>query len=85
MAGRLVELRVPPKLLGSSDRINVELLPPCRFIPPTMKNAMVSAAQGYRELVADPAAQCARLGKSQMMGVRRLASAQEAWLGGYEL
>src|SRR5208337_2421382 len=50
-----------------------------------MEDSMVGAAEGYRELVADPAAQCARLRKSQMMGVRRPASAHEARLRCYEL
>jgi hypothetical protein len=50
-----------------------------------MKDAMVGAAEWNREFVADPAAQCARLGKSQMMSVRRLASAQETRLRGHEL
>jgi hypothetical protein len=45
---------------------------------------MVGAAKGNRELIADPAAQCARLRKPQMMGVGWLASAYEAWLRGHE-
>ncbi len=46
---------------------------------------MVGPAKGYRELIADPTAQRARLRKSQVMSVRRPASAQQAWLRGHEL
>ena len=45
---------------------------------------MMSAAKGYDELVTDPAAERARLGKSQMVRVRRPASAKQARLRGYE-
>jgi hypothetical protein len=46
---------------------------------------MVGAAKGNGELVADPATQRARLGKSQVVGIRWLAPAHEARLRGYEL
>jgi hypothetical protein len=50
-----------------------------------MKDSMVGPAERNRELVADPAAQRPWLGKSEMMSVRRPASAQETRLRGYEL
>ena len=45
-----------------------------------MQFAMVRAAQRHRVFVADLAAQRARLGKRQMMGVRRLLGANQAGL-----
>jgi hypothetical protein len=45
----------------------------------------VGPAERNHELVADPTAQRPRLGKSQVVGVRRPASTQEAGLRGYEL
>jgi hypothetical protein len=41
---------------------------------------MVGAAKGNGELVADPATQRARLGKSQVVGIRWPAPAHQAWL-----
>jgi hypothetical protein len=76
---------VLPKLLGSGDRINFELFPPCRFVSPAMKDKMVRTAERDRKLVADPAAQRSRLRESQVMSVRWPPSAQQARLRGYEL
>jgi hypothetical protein len=50
-----------------------------------MEGTVMGAAKRNGELVADPAAQRAQLQKSQMMGVRRQASAHKTWLRGYEL
>ena len=50
-----------------------------------MEGTMVGAAKGNGELVADPATQRARLGKSQVVGIRWPAPAHKAWLRGYEL
>ena len=43
---------------------------------------MMSSAQGNGELVADLAADCAALGKSQMVGVRRPSAADQARMFG---
>jgi hypothetical protein len=45
-----------------------------------MHFAMVHAAKWDGELIADFAAQPARLGESQMMRTRRRAATEEAWL-----
>ena len=50
-----------------------------------MQLVMMEAAQGNRELVADPAPERARLRKAQMVRVGRRAAAHDAWLPGYEL
>ncbi len=46
---------------------------------------MVRAAERHRELIADLEAEAAWLRKAQVMGVRRLAAANNAGLRGYEL
>jgi hypothetical protein len=46
---------------------------------------MVGAAERHRELVADPAPQGSGLHESEVMGVRRLPPAQQAWLRCHEL
>ena len=58
-----------PQLSSDHDRIEFEFVPPCRFVAPAMKDTMVGAAEGNRELVADPAAQRPWLRKSEMMSV----------------
>jgi hypothetical protein len=85
MDGSFVQARILPKCAGDDDRIKPDRFPPCRLIAPAMEDPMVGAAERNRELVADPAAQRPRLRKSQVMGVRWPASAQEARLRGYEL
>jgi hypothetical protein len=85
MGRNIVKAALLPQLSGNNQRIKLDGSPPCRLVAPGMEDTMVDAAKGNRELVADPAAQGARLGKSQVMGVRRPASAQDARLRGYEL
>ena len=46
---------------------------------------MVGTAERHRELIADPAAQGPWLHKSEVVGVARLAPAQQAWLRRHEL
>jgi hypothetical protein len=62
--------------------IEAEFLPPTPFIPMMMELAMVCPAERYRELVADLAAERAVLRKTQMMGIARLSSADQAGLLG---
>ena len=47
-----------------------------------MHRTMVAATAWDRELIADLAAECAGLGKSEVVGVRGLAAAQETRLLG---
>jgi hypothetical protein len=65
---------------GDNDRIKLHGFPPRLFVAAAVEKTMVGAAKRNRELVAHPSAKRTRLCKSQMMGVRRLASAQQAWL-----
>jgi hypothetical protein len=85
MGGCSIEAGLLPQLSGNGERIKLDQLPPCRLVAPAMEHTMVGTAKRNHELVADPAAQRARLGKSQVVGVRRPASAQQARLRGYEL
>jgi hypothetical protein len=74
-----------PQLSGYDDGIELDRFPPLRFVTPVVQDTMVGSAERNRELVADPAAERPRLGESQMVGVRRPASAQQTRLRGYEL
>ena len=49
-----------------------------------MQLAMMTAAEGYSELVADFEAECPWLGKPQVMRIGRLPAADETWLRGDE-
>jgi hypothetical protein len=74
-----------PELPRKNDRVEVGFAPPRRFVAAPVKGAVMAAAEGDYEFVADPAAQRPRLYESQMMSVRWTASAEKAWLRGYEL
>jgi hypothetical protein len=56
-----------------------------RLVAPVMKDSVMGAADRDHELIADPAPQCLRLGKSQVMRIRRPTSTQQAGLRRYEL
>ena len=75
MDGRFVQARMLPQLPGRGNGVEVDRFPPLGFVAPAMKDTMVGAAEGNRELVADPAAQRPWLRKSEMMSVRGPASA----------
>jgi len=62
-----------PQHTSRNGRINTHLFPPVRFIATAVDLAMMATTQGDRELIAD---------KSQMMGVRRAATADQTRLLG---
>src|ERR1700688_3846218 len=72
-----------PEPFGQGEWLNVDNLPPCDLLTMPVQRTVMDPAQRDSELVADLAAECARLGKTQMMRVRRRASAHQARLGGY--
>jgi hypothetical protein len=72
-----------PQFSGNSNRIKLDRFPPCRFAVPAMEHTMVSVLQGEPR-TRHPAAERARLGKSQTVRVGRPASAQEAGFRGHE-
>jgi hypothetical protein len=85
MAWRPFEACVVPQPSGDNDRIKLHGFPPCCFVAAAMEDTMVDTTKRNRELVADPPAQRPRLCKSQMVGVGRSASAQQARLRCHEL
>ena len=71
-----------PERSRSAGRIEPEFLPPPGFITMTMELAMMPPAKWDREFVADSSAEGPVLRKTQMMGIARLASTDQAGLLG---
>jgi len=69
-----------PQFSRGLRRINPGTAPPRRFIAMAMEFAMMTAAKRDGELVANFAAQCAALGKAQVVGVAGLPAAEQAGL-----
>ena len=69
-----------PKPLGDRKRVDIQVMPPGYFIAGLVQLTMMVAAEGYGELIADFQAQGPGLGKAQMMRIRWLAPADQAWL-----
>ena len=73
-----------PQRSGHPYRMDPGLLPPLCLVPAAVHFAMVAAAQGNREFVADFPAKSTALRKSQVMRVGRASPADEARLLGDE-
>ena len=73
-----------PKIVGDLDGVDAGLLPPSFLVAGAMNFTVMGAAKRDSEFIARLAAKRARLHKSDVMGVRRLAAAQEARLLGHE-
>ena len=82
--GRPIEPGVLPQPVRNSDRVDAGRRPPYRLVATPVKGAMMGAAQGNRELVADPAAQGPWLHESEVMGVARFPPAKQARLRCHE-
>src|SRR5262245_47887406 len=78
----LVCARVLPKLARNLERIDAGGPPPGPLIAGAMSRAVMDTAERYREFIARLTTECARLHEAQVMRIRRLAGAQEAWLEG---
>jgi diadenosine tetraphosphatase ApaH/serine/threonine PP2A family protein phosphatase len=65
-----------PEPAGNLDRVNACLLPPRALVAGAMHRPVMPATEWDRELIADLATERARLGKSEVVGVRGLAAAQ---------
>src|SRR5262249_12390205 len=74
--------RLLPQPAGNLARVNAGLPPPCALITRAMHCTMMPAAEWDCELIADLAAERTRLGKTEVVGVRGLAAADEARLTG---
>ena len=74
-----------PELERDWKRVDVELLPPCRLITRAMKLAMMDPANRDGELVAHSVSKRTRLGKREVMRIRRHAATHKTRLPQYEL
>src|SRR5262249_4878132 len=80
-----IEPRVLPEPERDWKRIDGELLPPCGLITRAMKLAVVDPTNRDGELVADSVSKRTRLGKREVMRIRRRPAAYKARLPGHEL
>ena len=71
-------VRFQPQFSCRDGRIDPRLPPPCYFVAAAVNLAVVAATQGNGELVADFAAERPALAIAQMMGIARLATANQA-------
>jgi hypothetical protein len=73
-----------PQRSSGDGRINPGSAPPCSFVTAAVYFAMVPSTQRNRELIADLATERPALRKTQVMGIRRAAVANQARLLGHE-
>src|ERR1043165_9170653 len=73
-------MRGEPQRARGAGRIEPAFLPPPSFITVTMQLAMMSPAERDGEFVADLATECTKLRESQMVGIARLPTADQARL-----
>ena len=73
-----------PKLASDLDWIDASLLPPDFFVTSAMHRSVMGTAERNGEFIACFAAERARLHKSDVMRIRRLAAAQQARLLHYK-
>ena len=71
-------MRFQPQFSCRDGRIDPRLPPPCYFVAAAVNLAVVAATQGNGELVADFATERPALAIAQMMGIARLATANQA-------
>src|SRR5262245_21839546 len=71
-----------PKNVSRRTRIDTDLLPPRRFLTAAMNFAVMYAAKGNRELIADLTAKGRRLCETEMMRISGTPAANQAWLLG---
>jgi hypothetical protein len=76
-------MRLQPKRAGLDGRIRSGLPPPLCFVPAAVQLAMMAPTQRDRELITNFAPEGSMLRKSQVMGIRRPSSANQAWLFGH--
>ena len=75
-------MRPQPKRAGGVDRIHPSIPPPHGLVAAAVDFAVVSPTQGDGEFIADLASKRSALGKSQVMGVRRLPPANQTGVFG---
>src|SRR5262244_4483602 len=74
-----------PESRRNWQRIDIELLPPCGLIARAMKLAVVDPTNRHGELVAHSVSKRTRLGKREVMRIRRYAATHKTRLPQYEL
>jgi hypothetical protein len=75
-------VRLLPEPAGNFDRVDASLPPPVALVAQAMHRPVMPATERDRELIADLAAERARLGEAQVVGIRGLAAAHETCLLG---
>lgn len=78
-------MRSSPQLKSDGQRVNTDPRPPRGLIAIGVQIAVMKSAYGDGEFVADFAAECARLGKANVMRFGRHPAADNARLQGDEL
>jgi hypothetical protein len=73
---------VQPQRAGTHGRINPGFAPPRGFVAATVHLAMVSSTQWNGVLIADLSSECPALGKSQVVGIGGLATANQTRMFG---
>ena len=76
-------MRFKPQRAGRNGRIYSYPPPPRGFVAAAMHLAMMPSTQGHGEFIADLAAECPALRKSQVVGIARLPTANQTRLLGY--
>ena len=76
-------MRFEPQHAGRNGRIYSYPPPPRGFIAAAMHLAMVPSTQRHSELIADLAAECPALRKSQVVGIAGLPTANQTRLFGH--
>ena len=74
-----------PQPSGDLQGIDVEVVPPGCFIADLVQLAVMTAAEGNGELIADFQTDGTGLGIAQVVRIGWLPAADQAWLGGDEL
>ena len=69
-----------PQVLGGLHWLDPQICPPGHFITGLMQLPMVTAAEGYGELVTDFETQGSGLRKPQVLRIGRLPAADQAGL-----
>ena len=81
IACRLIRMRLLPELPRDAQRVYFLFIPPGYFVSRLMELPVMAAAERDRKLVAHLDAERARLCEAEMVGIARVAPADDARLG----
>jgi hypothetical protein len=71
--------------LRDSQRIDIQLSPPCEFVAALVKLTVMSTAKRHGEFVAYHATHCVLLRELEVVRIRRAAPAGQTGVSAYEL